>query len=184
SSAPAADRSTIEIATRSSVEREATMLALVDAGWVTNGLLGEAMTIPAGEPNVSHDTSAPFDSVLLAGPRDTLGLAEDAPLVVHTANHHMHELGREQRTEVQHADGSSTCLLEIPDWDFGWQGSYTLAEPVVLSPGDRIWMGCTWDNSATNQPVHDGTVRESQDVSWGEGTTDEMCLAGFYVTGL
>ncbi len=184
SSAPAADQSVIEIATAESVEREATMLGFLDPGWVSDGLLGDPMTIPAGAESVSHETSAPFDSLFFAGPRATLGLPEDAPLVVHTANHHMHELGRQQRTELRHPDGSTTCLLDIPDWDFGWQGSYTLGAPVVIRPGDRLWMGCNWDNGPANQPVHDGAVREPQDVSWGEGTTDEMCLGAFYVTGL
>ena len=44
-------------------------------------------------------------------------------------------------------------------------------------------MGCTWDNSASNQPIVDGEVKEPVDVAWGAGTSDEMCLSGFYVTG-
>ena len=43
-------------------------------------------------------------------------------------------------------------------------------------------MGCTWDNSASNQPIIDGVAKEPVDVAWGEGTSDEMCLGGFYAT--
>ena len=183
SSAPTADQSTIEIATTDSVEREATILAAVDVGWVTNGLMGDAMTIPAGAEHVEHSTSIPFDSPFVDRARDVLGLPVDAPLIVHTANHHMHELGTSQRTELRHEDGSSTCLLDIPDWDFGWQGSYTLSTSIPFQSGDQLWMGCSWNNSAANQPVIDGVAREPVDVAWGEGTSDEMCLGAFYVTG-
>ena len=65
------------------------------------------MTIPAGEANVGHDTSVAFDSLFLRRARAHLGLADDAPLVMHSAGHHMHELGSTQRTELQHADGNS-----------------------------------------------------------------------------
>ena len=57
------------------------------------------------------------------------------------------------------------------------------SDPVTFSPGDSLWMGCTWDNSASNQPIINGEVKEPVDVAWGEGTSDEMCLGGFYVTG-
>ncbi|MEN0067969.1 MAG: hypothetical protein AAGA48_37915 [Myxococcota bacterium] len=182
SASPVADQSTIEIATVPTVEREAVNLAVVDLGWVTNGMFGDPMDIPAGADNVAHDTTADFDSILVLAARQSLGLADDESLVIHSANHHMHELGSTQRTEVQHADGSTSCLLENPDWDFNWQGSYTLSEPVVFQPGDSLWMGCAWDNSAANQPIIDGEAREPSDVAWGEGTSDEMCLGSFYVT--
>ncbi len=184
SSAPVADQSTIEIATTDRVEREATMLPFLDVGWVTNGLFGEPMAIPAGEANVEHSVEAGFDSLFLQMARNRLGLPSDAPLMIHSANHHMHELGVTQRTEIRHEDDSKTCVLDIPDWDFAWQGSYTLEEPVTIRPGDSLWMGCSWDNSAANQPVIDGEVKEPSDVTWGEGTSDEMCLGSYYVTAV
>lgn len=180
---PPADQSTLEIATAAEVDRQATTMPLVDLGWVTNGMFGEPMTIPAGAAEVSHSTTLTFDSAFMARARNELGLAEDAPLVIHSANHHMHELGRRQRTEIRRADGNMACVLDIPDWDFAWQGAYTLQESLTIREGDSVWMGCTWDNSAANQPTVDGVQREPVDVSWGEGTSDEMCLGSFYVTG-
>ena len=35
---------------------------------------------------------------------------------------------------------------------------------------------CAYDNSAANQPVINGEHVEPRDVTWGEGTLDEMCL--------
>lgn len=182
SAEPVADQSVIEIATATEVEREATMLPILDLGWVSNGLLGDPMTIPAGEAEVKHETTLEYDSFLLTSARRTLGLADDAPPVAHMTGHHMHELGTRQRTDIIHSDGTQSCVLENPEWDFGWQGRYTLEESITIRPGDSIRMGCTWDNSASNQPIIDGEVREPIDVRWGEGTTDEMCLGSLYVT--
>ena len=184
SATPVSDQSVIEIATTDSVDREATMMQVVDLGWVTNGRFGgEPMTIPAGEADVGHDTTVGFDSIFVGRARQRLGLSNDTPLILHTAGHHMHELGTSQRTEIQHADGRTSCLLDTPDWDFAWQGRYTLSSPITFSPGDQLWMGCTWDNTASNQPRINGVAREPVTVAWGDGTADEMCLSGFYVTG-
>ena len=38
-------------------------------------------------------------------------------------------------------------------------------------PGDQLYLECHFDNS-------DSTMARN----WGEGTADEMCLGGFYVT--
>ncbi len=180
---PVADQSTIELQIAETVERPATGLPGLDLGWVSNGMLGEAMTIPAGVAEVTHSTTIDYDSLFVRMTLRRLGLDFGDPLVLHSANHHMHELGTRQISTVQHADGAETCLLDIPDWDFNWQGAYQLVEPVVLGPGDSLEMSCTWDNSAANQPVVGGEVREPSDVSWGEGTSDEMCLGAYYVTG-
>jgi hypothetical protein len=72
-----------------------------------------------------------------------------------------------------HADGTETCLLEIPDWEFGWEQPYWFAEPVPFGPQDRLYIECRFDNSAANQP--DGVA--PRDIGWGDGDQD-MC-AGF-----
>lgn len=179
---PVADQSTIELQLAETVERPAHNLLGIDLGWVSNGLFGDPMTIPAGEAEVTHGTSIDYDSLWVRAALSTLGLEFGYPIVIHSANHHMHELGTSQTSTVHHADGTESCLLDTPDWDFNWQGAYKLVEPVVLGPGDSVEMSCTWDNSAANQPVVDGEVQEPKDVEWGEGTSDEMCLGGFYVT--
>jgi hypothetical protein len=52
---------------------------------------------------------------------------------------------------------------------------------VRFSPGDELRIECHWDNSPENQPIVGGQQQVPQDVGWGEGTSDEMCLGGFYV---
>jgi hypothetical protein len=96
---------------------------------------------------------------------------DNQPFDFYSVNMHMHTRGTHARVNVQRADGSTECLLDVPRWDFHWQGSYALQDKVTFNPGDQMYLECHWDNSA-------GTT----DVNWGEGTGDEMCLTGFYVT--
>ena len=107
------------------------------------------MRIPAGESGVAHD----YDFRLRQGS------------VVYSASLHMHRLGKAASLRVNRADGSETCMLDIPTWDFNWQRSYRFEEPITIEQGDTLNLGCTWDNPG------------DQDVFWGEGTDDEMCLA-------
>ncbi len=89
---------------------------------------------------------------------------------------HMHMLGKQVRLEVVHTDGSSTCLLDIPNWDFQWQREYSLVTPYRVAAGDRLKITCVYDNSAAHQPVVNGTQQTPRDVTWGESSLDEMCM--------
>lgn len=95
---------------------------------------------------------------------------------------HMHLLGKQVRLEAMHRDGTSTCLLDIPRWDFQWQRDYSLAQPFTLSPGDKLKLTCVYDNSAENQPVVDGAQLTPRDVQWGESSLDEMCMTYIFFT--
>ena len=84
-----------------------------------------------------------------------------------------------------HADGSEDCALDIPDWDFHWQESYRYAagDSVQVASGDAVEVTCTYDNTAQHQlALPDGVVPAPRDVTWGEGTRDEMCI--FYYTSI
>jgi hypothetical protein len=98
---------------------------------------------------------------------------------------HMHKIGVDMRTAI--ARGSDeTCLLQTPRWDFNWQRLYGYdadigAMPEVL-PGDVVHVRCTYDNSLGNPAVVDALAEQGLDtpqtVALGEGSLDEMCLAG------
>jgi len=184
SAAPVSDQSSVALRIADSVEREAVAAPMADAGWVTGmDVLGGAMDIPADTDDVEHSLVAEAGGLYFQDARALLGLDDDDALVVHHVGHHMHLLGKTGRQVVRHADGSETCLVDIPDWDFGWQGGFTLAEPVVLRPDDELVLSCSWDNTQANQPSVDGAQQATRDVAWGEGSTDEMCLSTLYLTG-
>ncbi len=92
---------------------------------------------------------------------------------------HMHLLGREMKVTATYPDGSVRPLISIDDWDFHWQGMYDFASPVPLPSGTRIDLTAVYDNSSANRRNPNSPP---QDVMWGEGTTDEMCIAFIRMT--
>jgi mono/diheme cytochrome c family protein len=93
---------------------------------------------------------------------------------------HMHLLGKQMTVTATLPDGTTKRLIHVPDWDFNWQGFYAYKEPVKLPRGTKVELVAHYDNSADNprNPSH-----PPKTVTWGEQTTDEMCLAflGFTV---
>lgn len=171
----APDRSRIRIRTAAAVEREAVVLPFTDPKWPQGT---EPMLIPAGEPDVVHGFEADLGNFLPIlfpdGP-----FTPGQPFVVHAAALHMHTFGSRGSLRVV---GDDTCLLDIPRWDFDWQGSYPFTETVTVNPGQKIRIECHFDNSAENQPLVDGVRQPPKDIGWGEGTGDEMCLGTLFLT--
>jgi Copper type II ascorbate-dependent monooxygenase, C-terminal domain/Copper type II ascorbate-dependent monooxygenase, N-terminal domain len=168
------DQSTIQVKLDDTVDRVAAVLPWTDPNWL-RGL----MPIPAGQADVMHWFAfdpTPFLSLI------TQGVIPNGPVRIWSAALHQHLRGKSSRLEIKRASGAAECLLQIDAWDFHWQGSYGLAEPVTLNPGDQLSLTCHWDNSAANQPVVDGVQVAPKDLNWGEGTGDEMCIGFLYVT--
>ncbi len=86
---------------------------------------------------------------------------------------HMHLLGREMKLTAKLPDGTDKPLVWVSDWDFNWQETYRYKEPVHLPKGTHISLLAIYDNSEHNprQPTHPPAL-----VTWGEQTTDEMCI--------
>lgn len=93
---------------------------------------------------------------------------------------HMHLLGTAFESNVLHADGGVSCLVDMPNYDFLHQ-SLILFTPEARLPaldGDLHRMTCVYDNSAEHQPLVGGVPKTSVDVIWGDASTDEMCTDG------
>jgi hypothetical protein len=159
-----ADLSSVELKIDPSVARPGRIFPFLNPVWPQ----GSNMLIPANQPDVVHAFSA--DPTRLTG-----------ELEVFSAALHMHTLGTQGTLRIDHPDSTSTCLLDIPAWDFHWQGSYGFAQSQVLRRGDKVSIECRFDNTAAHQPLVDGHPRAPADVTWGEGTGDEMCI-GFFLT--
>ncbi len=120
--------------------------------------------IPAGEPN--YETRA------------TTTVEEDSHLLAVTP--HMHLLGRNMKVWATLPDGTEKPLVWIKDWDFNWQMTYFLQEPIALPKGSKLHLIADYDNSPRNK--RNPNIASPRDVTWGEQTTDEMCIAFFTVT--
>ena len=88
---------------------------------------------------------------------------------------HMHLRGRSITISLNPGTAQAETLLDIPRWDFQWQGQYWFKEPVRIRSGDEVRITCVYDNSGTI-PGPDGQPLPPRYMTWGERTTDEMCL--------
>jgi len=92
---------------------------------------------------------------------------------------HMHLLGRDMTMWLTFPDGHTQDLIKITDWDFGWQYTYDFEKPIDLPKGTVLNVVAHFDNSEGNphNPNHPPKL-----VTWGEATTDEMCIGFIAVT--
>ena len=162
--APAPDQTSLDFKVDDSVEKLAMQIPWTSYAWVAQ----HQMDIPAGNPDVMH--SFAYDMSTVMGYLSQNTFQSGKAFTIWGTGIHMHTRGTKGRVELRHADGSSECMLDVPRWDFHWQGSYAFAAPKLYQPGDQIYLECHWDNM------------QGPDTNWGEGTSDEMCLTGFYVT--
>jgi hypothetical protein len=88
---------------------------------------------------------------------------------------HMHLRGKSFEYDLTTPDGKKQTLLRVPHYDFFWQLSYKLAEPLAVKAGSKLQAIATFDNSRGNPHNPD----PDSSVSWGEQTWAEM-MVGFF----
>lgn len=93
---------------------------------------------------------------------------------------HMHLLGRSMKIWAKLPDGTEKPLVWIKDWDYNWQATYMLKEPMALPKGTELHVIADYDNSSDNP--RNPNRAHPKDVTWGEQTTDEMCVAFYALT--
>jgi hypothetical protein len=134
-----------------------------DAKLVTGiPMVNRRLYIPAGEER--HKVTASFT---LPVPVQAIGISP-----------HMHLVGREMKVIALLPDGSTKPLIWIKDWDFNWQGQYRFAKPIDLPKGTKLELEAYYDNSTKNS---NNPNKPPKLVTWGEQTTDEMCLCAIQV---
>ena len=92
------------------------------------------------------------------------------PAIVYNLLPHSHFRGKSSDFVVRYPDGREEMLLSVPNYDFNWQTTYVLDEPLYLPKGATIVHNTWWDNSAQNPANPDPTV----EVTWGEQSWEEM----------
>lgn len=131
---------------------------------VTGPVTVSDLQIPAGEAAVAQSFEVPYYG--------------SEALQIRSMAGHMHLFGTRIHSEIL-SDAGSECLFDIPRWDFNWQQGYFVPDPdgwVRINSGERVRLTCEFDNSTSNQPVVNGVQQEPADVTWGDGTLDEMCI--------
>lgn len=89
---------------------------------------------------------------------------------------HMHFRGKSFR--LFGAAGQSETVLHVPNYDFNWQHTYQLQQPLPLDAFESgLQFEAVFDNSTQNPFNPDPT----QSVTWGDQSWEEMAVAFFEV---
>lgn len=89
---------------------------------------------------------------------------------------HMHLVGRNFKVYALLPSGDTMRLINVPNWDFHWQGSYQFKNAIKIPAGTTLRAEATYDNT-TNNPANPNSPPKN--VTLGENTTDEMMLVYF-----
>ena len=110
--------------------------------------------IPANDPNYSFHSEYTFEK--------DVNILWMLP--------HMHLRGKSALYEITVPGGEKETLLSVPEYDFNWQHTYALTDPIFAPAGTKVDLTLWWDNSSGNpsNPNPDRAVR------FGRPTTDEM----------
>jgi mono/diheme cytochrome c family protein len=123
---------------------------------ITKGVATGNLAIPPGDPNYESKSSFTFN--------------EDSHIVSFMP--HMHVRGKDFEYKLVLPDGTSKVLLRVPRYDFNWQLTYLLKEPVAAPKGSRVECVAHHDNSEKNKFNPDPTKL----VRWGPQTWEEMMI--------
>ncbi|HET9240765.1 MAG TPA: hypothetical protein VFO10_26105 [Oligoflexus sp.] len=140
--------------------------------WITDG----EMKIPAGQKKVIHSFSQdPLENTPFIWSKGEMSFEKGIHL--YGVYPHQHLLGKGLRFWKEDAKGKKEMLFDNwGNYRFHFQWSFEYEKPIVIAPGEKLGLECLWDNSAGNQPTLHGAPKKPQDVAWGEGTNEEMCV--------
>lgn len=137
------------------------------------------------DPVLDH-INAITDGPLVIGPYQVRSFHEEytvpVPATITAIGPHCHLLGQSMKSWAVLPNGDTIPLIDIPDWDFHWQGLYAFRNPIYLPAGTVLHGEAWYDNTAEN----DENPNSPPDWVWlGEATTNEMMLFYFaYTAGL
>ena len=150
------DSTTIRLAWADEVEREAVMSG--DDRFLAAGFNG-GIEIPPGEESWVYSWDVPVsDFGSQVGGWDAVEVLGILP--------HMHEIGTRMVVELQ-TGGDTQCGAYVDRWDFDWQQTVLLEDPLVVAPSDRLMVTCEYDSTSRDNPTTPGL-----------GSQNEMCAVG------
>ncbi len=92
---------------------------------------------------------------------------------------HMHLLGRSLRLTLNAGTPAARTVLDVPAYNFDNQRGYNLRSPIKVRSGDTLTVSCRFDPTlAQKLPLLRSAPAHF--VTWGDGSTDEMCIGLAY----
>src|SRR5262252_9044740 len=120
--------------------------APVEKRVITTAAFARGIDIPPGDPN--YESHAVFT------------FKEDGHILSFMP--HMHLRGKDFQYRLVYPDGTSKVVLDVPRYDFNWQTTYILKEPIAAPKGSRVECTAHHDNSVNNKFNAD----PSKEVRW------------------
>ncbi len=127
-------------------------------------------TVDAIEAMCGHNSSDPP-----AGNSTTCTSSMDKDGYIVRMQPHMHLLGVGFTMVLNPGTPEARTVIKVPNYDFHHQRAYNLATPIRVSAGEQAQITCTYDPTMAQElPI----LRKapSHFVTWGDGSTDEMCV--------
>jgi hypothetical protein len=90
---------------------------------------------------------------------------------------HQHLLGANAKAYAVTILGDTIPLVNIPSWDFNWQGAFTFQKLVKIPMFSTLYYEAEYDNT-TDNPFNPNNPPKI--TRWGENTSDEMYLCYFH----
>lgn len=136
------------------------------------------------EPILNHSNSSMTNGPLYIPPGQTKTFYTKynvgGKVTIFACAPHMHLIGQKIKAYGLNANGDTTKIINIPNWDFHWQRTYSFYQPLIINAGLTLWGEGYYNNTASNL-FNPNTPPVA--VSKGESTTDEMMLVYFWYTG-
>ncbi len=85
---------------------------------------------------------------------------------------HAHLRGKDFTFVLTYPDGREEILLRVPNYNFDWQFSYQLVEPIFAPAGSTVKVISRYDNSRANRR----NPAPHREVYWSEQSWDDMFL--------
>ncbi len=88
---------------------------------------------------------------------------------------HMHLLGKSLTITLNPGTAKAKTVLDVPNYDFNNQAGHDVTPWIKVTPGDKLQVTCTYNPKLAQELP---ALRELPPhfVTWGDGTSDEMCL--------
>jgi len=103
----------------------------------------------------------------------------DEEITLYGYRAHMHYRGKSMASRVIYPDGTTENIINVADYNFAWQPTYRMTEPMVLPAGSRVVTEGLFDNSQYNVGNPDPNV----DAVGGLQSWEEMMISYWsYIT--
>ena len=88
---------------------------------------------------------------------------------------HMHLTGQSESLTLNPGTPQAQTIMDVAHYNFDYQRAYNLTNWVKVSPGETVQVNCSYDPTL-DQKLPQLRKLSAHFITWGDGSSDEMCL--------